>query len=173
MTFPIVKAEGLHSAAPAEDYKTLRMREWAGIIEDEYPSLAPYKITLLAHLAQECGALSEDCGWIVGSPKSDYGWAIGIAQWHIPHRYPDWMKKRGIKYTREPKAVAAMRELFYADHPEMLNHFNQLRKYLGEMQSCYDKRKDIPTCIRRWNPGDAGYYDNVHSRRSTVLAYLD
>lgn len=164
--------ERLHSAAPETDYKTTRMNEWAQIIETEYPDLLPYRTTLLAHLYQECNAMTFDCAWKVGSAKSDYGWSIGIAQWHIPHRYSAWMKEKGFVYKRDPDYVASVRTAFFEDHPDMRDHFGQIHKYLNEQSDCLRDKKDIPHCIRLWNWNDKEYYSNVYSKRGKVLAYL-
>jgi hypothetical protein len=110
---------------------------------------------MIAHLYHECGSMTEDCGWVAGSMRSDAGLAIGIAQWHLCFREAPWMRLNKFRCPHgNPKKAAPIREKFFKDFPEMLDWRYQAKRYLNEIKNCTNKKK-LKTCIDSWNASPA------------------
>lgn len=88
---------------------------------------------LEAQLMKECGTLDAYCHWHAGSPQSDHGWAIGMAQWHLCYQYPDWLTAHGFRCYHGD--ISKIRDLFYVENPQMRDWRYQVSKYLGDIRA--------------------------------------
>lgn len=136
-----------------QDYKHTRAQEICRMATDS--GIGQYCHELIAHLSRECGSMTEYCDWTLGKASNDHGWAIGLAQWHIWYRYHDWAVQNHFTYTYKPAKVAAMRDKFFQDFPEMRDWRGQARKYIAEMAGCTSDGYSIWHCIDTWNANPA------------------
>lgn len=146
-------------------WETTKMFEEAGIpiTLDMGKDFAGQSYTLrdflLAHLLRECGQLSEYCGWTKGKESNDGGWAIGMAQWHLCYREWDWLKENGWAYydstgrkqCRWNIDIEKVRNKFFAEHPEMKEWRNQVKRYIREIKGYADGK------IEHFGESDANY----------------
>ena len=136
----------------------MRLREIRHIIWRDYNDLFPQNELLLAHIYTECPTLTFDCAWNPDSrvTTSDWGWSVGLGQWHMRYRYTDWLKKNGYTYKPGHKAyIQEVREKFFQDHPKMKDWTHQAHKYIAEASGGIKKHGSIEMFIRRhnWNAG--------------------
>ncbi len=151
------------------DYKKLRAREICQMATDT--GIGDYCHEMIAHLLRECGSMTEYCDWSPGKSSNDHGWAIGLAQWHIWYRYRDWAVRNHFAYTYTPAKVAAMREQFFHDFPEMNDWRGQARKYIAEMAGCTGDGHTIWHCIDTWNANPA-YLSQVKGQLANAKSIL-
>lgn len=144
-------------------YKELRSREICDMAKAEGFSDADCTL-MIAHLYKECGSMSETCNWKAGSQSNDYGYAIGIAQWHVCWQYPDWAIKNGYCWRTNTGGMGhgisnaeKMREHFFRDFPEMTDWRGQARKYIAQMKTC----DTVKVCVLRWNARRYEYLSEV------------
>jgi hypothetical protein len=69
-----------------------------------------------------------------------------------------------------PKKAAIIRDKFFKDHPEMKDWRGQVKKYLGEMRECTEKRT-LSSCIDSWNAHPA-YMSRVYSKVAVAKSLL-
>lgn len=157
------------------DYKELRSREICSMAKAE--GLNNCEL-MIAHLVSECGSMDEYCSWQKGSTKSDYGYAIGIAQWHVCWRHFDWANKHGYcwkdKDGRMHHGISnapKMRDHFFNDFPEMRDWRFQAKRYIGEIRSCMDEFRTLDFCIDTWN-SDPSYMKRVYSKLHVAQSLL-
>ena len=155
-------------------YKELRSREICAMAKAEGFSDKDC-ILMIAHLYTENGSMSEDGGWKKGSSSNDYGYAIGIAQWHVCWRHPDWSIKHGYCWRTEGGGMAhgisnasKMREHYFQDFPEMKDWRNQAARYIGELKN---SGKPLKKTIDDWN-SHPDYMSRVNSKVSVARSLL-
>ena len=150
------------------DYKATRAKEICEMAK-EY-GLQEHCNMLIAHLYHECNAMTETCSWTPGSSRNDYGYAIGMAQWHVCWREYEWAHKKrpGLPngycwktktgMAHDIKNAEKMRAEFFRDFPEMLDWRFQARRYLHEISE-KAKPKITAYSVRRaidsWNSNPA------------------
>lgn len=157
-------------------YKEIRSREICTMAKEA--GFSDKDCTLMiAHLYQENGSMSEDGGWKKGDKSNDYGYAIGIAQWHVCWRHTEWAIKNGYCWKTKGGGMAhgisnaaKMREHYFKDFPDMLDWRNQAARYIREMKDC-TAQKSLYACVDGWN-SNPQYMTFVYGKLSTARSLL-
>lgn len=159
------------------DYKTARAQEIATMAKDY--GLYEHRVLLIAHLLRECGSMTEFCDWTRGKASNDGGWAFGIAQWHLCYREWDWLHSKGWAYydnagrkqCRWNVDISKVRDLYFAEHPEMTDWRKQATRYLTEIKDLVDRGHSMASAIDTWNSNPA-YMKHVYAQQQLAASLL-
>jgi hypothetical protein len=133
-------------------------------------TLWPARHMFVAHLLTECNSLTEYCGYIDGvSTSNDYGWSVGIPQYHFCYSFASWLKEKGFRCGQR---VLEVRKAFWEEFkPEWKEWRAQISYYIKDMEGRLMKYGSAKSAIDSWN-AHPDYVARVLSRVAFVKALV-